>query len=132
MRRCMVQDVLAGMTWPQRRRSKIVLGTGSGDDVGHWQCLEVYIRGITIAKHAGVLRSVRGKLDTLEREIAQLEQTHLHTMDVPALEAMRTKLEEFQDTALTELQHMGKYAAACVYGEVGEAGDGVGKYDMHQ
>ncbi|KAJ1177668.1 hypothetical protein NDU88_002920 [Pleurodeles waltl] len=82
-----------------------------------WEAFKVYIRGITIEKHAGVLRSVRGRLDTLERELAQLEQTHLYTTDGLVLEAMHTKLEEFQDMAITEFQHMGKYATACVYGE---------------
>ncbi|KAJ1157658.1 hypothetical protein NDU88_010362 [Pleurodeles waltl] len=46
-----------------------------------------------------------------------VEQTHLLTADGPVLEAMRTKLEELQDTELMEIQRMRKYAVARVYGE---------------
>ncbi|KAJ1082372.1 hypothetical protein NDU88_002540 [Pleurodeles waltl] len=82
-----------------------------------WEAFKVYIRGITIAKNAGVLRSICGTLDLLERKLAQLEQVHLHTANNQILGNMHAKLEDFPDTALTEVHHMGKYATARVYGE---------------
>ncbi|KAJ1124462.1 hypothetical protein NDU88_002923 [Pleurodeles waltl] len=82
-----------------------------------WETFKVYILEINIAKHAGFLRSIRVRLDILEKEIAQLEREHLRTPDSQILGRIRIKLVEFQDTALTEVQHMGKYATAHIYEE---------------
>ncbi|KAJ1203531.1 hypothetical protein NDU88_007316 [Pleurodeles waltl] len=58
----------------------------------------------------------------LEKELAQLEQEHLLTADRHVLCRIHTKLVEFQDTALTEVQHMGTYATAHIYGEAERPG----------
>ncbi|KAJ1114375.1 hypothetical protein NDU88_002613 [Pleurodeles waltl] len=81
------------------------------------ETLKVYIRGINIAKHARVLQSIPGRLYFLEKELAQLEREHLRTSDSQILGRIRIKLVEFQDMALTEVQHMGKYATSRIYGE---------------
>ncbi|KAJ1165447.1 hypothetical protein NDU88_005875 [Pleurodeles waltl] len=60
---------------------------------------------------------IPGHLDFLEKELAQLEREHLRTSDSQILGRIRTKLVEFQDTALTEVQHMRNYATARLYGE---------------
>ncbi|KAJ1180831.1 hypothetical protein NDU88_006046 [Pleurodeles waltl] len=80
-----------------------------------WETFKVNIHGITTAKHAEVLKSIR--LAHLVKELAQLEQEHLLTADRRVLGRIHNKLVEFQDTALTEVQHMGKYATAHFYGE---------------
>ncbi|KAJ1217769.1 hypothetical protein NDU88_005359 [Pleurodeles waltl] len=82
---------------------------------------KVYIRGINIANHAEVLQSIRGRLDLLEKELAQLEREHLRMSDSQILGRIRTKLLEFQDTALTEVQNMEKFATARIYGEAERA-----------
>ncbi|KAJ1207769.1 hypothetical protein NDU88_003159 [Pleurodeles waltl] len=62
-------------------------------------------------------RSIRGHLHLLEREISQLEQDHQVTADAHILGHINTKIQEFQKTALSEVQHLGKYATARLYGE---------------
>ncbi|KAJ1198176.1 hypothetical protein NDU88_002020 [Pleurodeles waltl] len=62
-------------------------------------------------------RRMRGRLDFLEKELAQLEREHLRKSDSQILGRIGTKLVEFQDASLTEVQHMGKYATARIYGE---------------
>ncbi|KAJ1166410.1 hypothetical protein NDU88_006814 [Pleurodeles waltl] len=78
------------------------------------ETFKVYIREITIAKHAGVLKSIRGCLRLLELELAQ---NHQNTADNQTLWHIHAKLLEFQDTALAEIQHLGKYTTARAYGE---------------
>ncbi|KAJ1126039.1 hypothetical protein NDU88_004452 [Pleurodeles waltl] len=82
-----------------------------------WETFKLYIRGINIAKHAEDLQMIPGRLDFLEKELTQLEREHLRTSDSQKLGRIHTKFVEFQDTALTEVQHMGKYATARIYGE---------------
>ncbi|KAJ1100412.1 hypothetical protein NDU88_005498 [Pleurodeles waltl] len=76
-----------------------------------------YPRGVTIAKHAGVLRSIRGRLCSLERELEQLEQEHMHGADSRTLDHIHAKLIAIQDTAVAEIQHLGKYATTRAYWE---------------
>ncbi|KAJ1107002.1 hypothetical protein NDU88_004399 [Pleurodeles waltl] len=64
------------------------------------------------AKICKELAALQAKVDDLEA----------HSPDNQILGNMGSKLEDFQDTALTEIQHMGKYATACVYGEGERAG----------
>ncbi|KAJ1113796.1 hypothetical protein NDU88_002037 [Pleurodeles waltl] len=59
----------------------------------------------------------KGRLNLLERELVQLEQEHLNGVGSRTLGHKHTKLMEFQDTALAEIKHLGKYATARVYGE---------------
>ncbi|KAJ1130850.1 hypothetical protein NDU88_009196 [Pleurodeles waltl] len=59
----------------------------------------------------------QGRLCLLEQELAQLEQEHLHGADSWTRGHIHTKLMEFQDTALAEIEHLGKYATARAYGE---------------
>ncbi|KAJ1140297.1 hypothetical protein NDU88_006654 [Pleurodeles waltl] len=61
--------------------------------------------------------SIRKRLQLLEGELSQLEQEHCDTADVRILGHIRAKLQEFQETVLSEIQHMGKYAVARAYGE---------------
>ncbi|KAJ1082985.1 hypothetical protein NDU88_003146 [Pleurodeles waltl] len=53
----------------------------------------------------------------LEQDLAQLEQDHRSTAASQTLGQMHAKLLEYQDTALTDVQHLGKYATARMYGE---------------
>ncbi|KAJ1172032.1 hypothetical protein NDU88_003887 [Pleurodeles waltl] len=82
-----------------------------------------YTRDVRIwaSCHPGVdLREVvvdPGGRGRLERELAQLEQEQVLGADDGALGHIRAKLSEFQDTAMAEVQHMGKYAMTRVYGE---------------
>ncbi|KAJ1107589.1 hypothetical protein NDU88_004979 [Pleurodeles waltl] len=69
------------------------------------------------------LRSIRGRLQLLERELSQLQQEHCDTADTGTLGHIRVKVQEYQETALLEIRHMGKYAVARTYGE----GDRPGK-----
>ncbi|KAJ1155199.1 hypothetical protein NDU88_007934 [Pleurodeles waltl] len=78
---------------------------------------QVYIRGIARAKQAGVLKSIRVRLALLEQEIAQLEREHSATEDKQVLSQIHEKLTEFNNIALSEVQHMGKYASAHEYGQ---------------
>ncbi|KAJ1135301.1 hypothetical protein NDU88_001741 [Pleurodeles waltl] len=74
-------------------------------------------------KHAERLdQSERGRLCSLEQELAQLEQEHLHGADSRAGGHIHTKLIEFQDTAFMEIQHLEKYATARAYGDGERAG----------
>ncbi|KAJ1152755.1 hypothetical protein NDU88_005530 [Pleurodeles waltl] len=65
----------------------------------------------------GVVRSIRRQLQLLERELSQLEQEHRDTSNVHTSGHIHAKLQEFQETALSEIQHLGKYATARVYGQ---------------
>ncbi|KAJ1165412.1 hypothetical protein NDU88_005840 [Pleurodeles waltl] len=49
--------------------------------------------------------------------MALLEQDHQNTADNQTLGHIHARLLEFQDTALEEIQHLGKYATSRVYGE---------------
>ncbi|KAJ1158117.1 hypothetical protein NDU88_010811 [Pleurodeles waltl] len=62
-------------------------------------------------------------LQLLEGELSQLEQEHRDTADKCTLGYIRAKVQEFQETALSEVRHMGKYAVARAYGE----GDRLGR-----
>ncbi|KAJ1152503.1 hypothetical protein NDU88_005278 [Pleurodeles waltl] len=71
------------------------------------------------------------RLDQAERRVSAVEdgqialatrqlklvQEHRDTADVRTLGHIRTKVQEFQETAVSEVRHMGKYAVARVYGE---------------
>ncbi|KAJ1192807.1 hypothetical protein NDU88_002113 [Pleurodeles waltl] len=70
----------------------------------------------------------QGRLSTLERELTQSEQEQELNADDQTLDPIQVKLTEFQDTAWAEVQHMGKYATARVYGEV-ETGINLGESD---
>ncbi|KAJ1201927.1 hypothetical protein NDU88_005731 [Pleurodeles waltl] len=94
------------------------INKGSVASVGDvLETFKVYTRGITIAKHAGVFKSIRGRLWLLKRELAQLEQDHWNTEDNQTLGKMHAKLLEFQDTALAEIQNLGKYTTSQAYRE---------------
>ncbi|KAJ1218037.1 hypothetical protein NDU88_005623 [Pleurodeles waltl] len=82
-----------------------------------WETFKVYIRGITIMKHAGVLKSLHGYVAHLEAEISQLEHEHQVTAGKQLLNLIHEKLRDFQDTAHNEVQHMGMYVTAHAYGE---------------
>ncbi|KAJ1172640.1 hypothetical protein NDU88_004484 [Pleurodeles waltl] len=79
--------------------------------------------GLGARRTGGVLRSIRGRLQLLEGELSQLEQEHRDTADTRTLGHICAKMQEFQETALSEVRHMGKYAVARAYGE----GDRPGK-----
>ncbi|KAJ1123380.1 hypothetical protein NDU88_001850 [Pleurodeles waltl] len=59
----------------------------------------------------------RGRLQVLERDLAQLEQDHQNAAASQTLGQIYAKLLEFHGTALAEVQHLGKYANAQMYGE---------------
>ncbi|KAJ1090692.1 hypothetical protein NDU88_003821 [Pleurodeles waltl] len=80
-----------------------------------WETFEMYIHGVTITKHAGVLKSLRGSLARLEKEIVQLEGEHRNSGDARLLGLIHTKLTEFREIAQTKLQYMGKYDMAHTY-----------------
>ncbi|KAJ1156862.1 hypothetical protein NDU88_009579 [Pleurodeles waltl] len=64
-------------------------------------------RGITIAKHASVLKSIYGQLAWLEKEVVKLESMHLASEDDNLLRPIKEKLSEFHDTDQDEMQHLG-------------------------
>ncbi|KAJ1187564.1 hypothetical protein NDU88_004339 [Pleurodeles waltl] len=78
--------------------------------------LQVYIRGVSISKHAGVLRSIRGWLQKLESELADRDRAHVAPADVSILGQIKMKLEEYNELTQDEVTHLGKYATARVYG----------------
>ncbi|KAJ1119249.1 hypothetical protein NDU88_007435 [Pleurodeles waltl] len=82
-----------------------------------WETFRVYIRGVTIAKHAGVLKLIRRHLCSVGKELAQLQQEHMHRVDSWTVGNIHAKLIEFQDTALMAIHNLGKYATAGEYGE---------------
>ncbi|KAJ1166376.1 hypothetical protein NDU88_006780 [Pleurodeles waltl] len=53
----------------------------------------------------------------MERDPAQQEQDHRETAASQTLGQIHAKLLEFQATTLVEVQHLGKYATARMYGE---------------
>lgn len=81
-----------------------------------WETFKVYIRGMAIKKHAGVLRSIRNRLELLETKLTKLEADFLdntsHTQ-----EQLKDTLEEYHSIADSKLKHMGRYAMAREYGE---------------
>ncbi|KAJ1208347.1 hypothetical protein NDU88_003733 [Pleurodeles waltl] len=82
-----------------------------------WETFKFYIWGIPIAKHAGVLKSNRGHLQLLERDLAQLKWDHQTSADNQTLGHIHAKVREFHDTAQEEIQHLGKYTTARAYGD---------------
>ncbi|KAJ1216838.1 hypothetical protein NDU88_004437 [Pleurodeles waltl] len=65
----------------------------------------------------GALRSLRIRLSLLEKEIVTLEWEHQNSADTSLLGLIKVKIEEFQETAQAEFQHLGKYVLARSYGE---------------
>ncbi|KAJ1139652.1 hypothetical protein NDU88_006019 [Pleurodeles waltl] len=69
--------------------------------------------------YGGDIDGARGLCTTLactsEREMAQLEQEQARGNGDQILGRIRAKLTDFQDTALAEVRHLGKYATARVY-----------------
>lgn len=82
-----------------------------------WDAFNVYIRGIDISKHAGVLKSIRNRLALLEQKLVSLEQTLLSGPNEAITQELKRTLEEYHAEADAEIKHMGKYATARVYGE---------------
>ncbi|KAJ1082869.1 hypothetical protein NDU88_003032 [Pleurodeles waltl] len=68
-------------------------------------------------EHWVYLTEQKRRLGALERELAQLEEEQELNADDKAPGCICAKLTEFQDTAWAEVQHMGKYATARMYGE---------------
>ncbi|KAJ1137577.1 hypothetical protein NDU88_003975 [Pleurodeles waltl] len=79
--------------------------------------LDQFIKRRVAVKQAGVLKSIRGRLQLLEPDQAQLEQDHQYAAVSQTLGHIHATLLEFQDTALEEVQHLAKYATARAYGE---------------
>ncbi|KAJ1174248.1 hypothetical protein NDU88_006070 [Pleurodeles waltl] len=82
----------------------------------------VYIRGIAIAKYAGVLKAQHRRLPTLKPQKAQLQCDHLVNADKRLRSLIHEKLKDFQETTHYEVQHMGKYAMERAYGESDRSG----------
>lgn len=77
----------------------------------------MYIRGVAMSKHSGVLRSLRQRLMLFERKIGDCESRALLEGNAANTEALKQLLAEYQEEADTEVQHLGKYARARAYGE---------------
>ncbi|KAJ1157676.1 hypothetical protein NDU88_010380 [Pleurodeles waltl] len=69
-----------------------------------------------MVKHAGVLRSLRTHLRQLEVKIADWESSLEAGREKTGLSSLKRKLVDFQETAQSEVMHIGKYAVARVYG----------------
>lgn len=82
-----------------------------------WEAFKVYIKGVAMSSHAEVLRSIRNRLETLEKDISYIESSLLGDKGIQAAAELKQKLAEFQETANNEIKHMGKYATARSYGE---------------
>ncbi|KAJ1109162.1 hypothetical protein NDU88_006526 [Pleurodeles waltl] len=78
---------------------------------------KVYIRGVTISKHAGALRSIQNSLAKLEKEQDALEQQHRVTRDHGLLGDIEAKIDEYHEQAQSEVEHLEKYAMVHIYGE---------------
>lgn len=82
-----------------------------------WETFKVFIRGIVMAKHSGVLRAIRNRLTRLEGEIRAAELL-LESQPDPSLELrLKDLLTDFHEEADHEVKHLGKYAVARTYGE---------------
>ncbi|KAJ1107642.1 hypothetical protein NDU88_005032 [Pleurodeles waltl] len=75
------------------------------------------LRGITLPKHVGVHSSIRNRLAQLDLELAELEWQHMETEERHLLASIKTKIDECHKVSQSEVNHLGKYAVARVYGE---------------
>lgn len=82
-----------------------------------WETFKVYIRGIAISKHSGVLRSIRNRLAQLVQTLHTLEAEFLANNTSQTAESFKTTLEEYHTEADREVKLLGKYAVARTYGE---------------
>ncbi|KAJ1177213.1 hypothetical protein NDU88_002474 [Pleurodeles waltl] len=99
-----------------RRRPRSAPDRGCGDPGRHRS--HVVVLPFRIGSAEGLAMDVGPK-----GELSQLEQEHSDTADTCTLGHIRVKVQEYQETALSEIRHMGKYAVARTYGE----GDRPGK-----
>lgn len=88
-----------------------------------WEAFKVVIRDKCIARQAGVLKSIRKTLKTLENDIHKLELEYYVNGDVALLSQIRSKLSEHTEEAQREVAYLGKTAQTRRYGE----GDRPGK-----
>ncbi|KAJ1115936.1 hypothetical protein NDU88_004156 [Pleurodeles waltl] len=85
---------------PQEIKEFFRINVGTGEKlVTVWKTFKVYIQVVTLSKHAGVLRSLCDRLARLETEISDLESQHRDMADSRLLGDIRTKLDEFHETA---------------------------------
>lgn len=82
-----------------------------------WETFKLYIRGITISKHAGVLKPIRTRLQHVEATLKILEGRQQATEDPQILAQIRTLITEFNELAEDEVKYLGKYATARTYAE---------------
>ncbi|KAJ1202888.1 hypothetical protein NDU88_006683 [Pleurodeles waltl] len=79
--------------------------------------LKIHIREIAIAKYAGVVKFIQGRLALLQKEIAELEREHLAMADDQLLGLIQEEITDFHDLVQRVLRHLGKYVVAYFYGE---------------
>ncbi|KAJ1132702.1 hypothetical protein NDU88_011005 [Pleurodeles waltl] len=68
--------------------------------------------GVTIAKHAGLLKALAGQLQCLEKEIGDLERQLEFGSDMTVKSSINAKIGELQEVAQSEVTPLGKYAVA--------------------
>ncbi|KAJ1177791.1 hypothetical protein NDU88_003043 [Pleurodeles waltl] len=96
-----------------KRNTVIKMGGGAVPQKEPWP---IQTSHVECEKLKRCLKST-GCLCSLKRELAQLEQEHMHGTDSQTLGRIHAKLAEFRDTALAEIQHLGRYATAHSYWE---------------
>ncbi|KAJ1126438.1 hypothetical protein NDU88_004845 [Pleurodeles waltl] len=64
-----------------------------------------------------VERLLHDRLARLQTEISALEKQHCDMSDSCILDNMRANLDEFNETAQSEVRHLGKYAVGRTYRE---------------
>lgn len=82
-----------------------------------WEAFKVCIRGIAMAKHSGILRSIRQRLSVVEGALKDLELRQLTENTQDVTDAIKSLLSEYQEEADREVKYLGKYAIARTYGE---------------
>ncbi|XP_078540694.1 embryonic protein UVS.2-like [Lissotriton helveticus] len=82
-----------------------------------WDAFKAVIRGQCIARKAGVLRSIRDTLATLEGELKDLDAAFSSDPSLENAGALKTKLLAFNEEAEREVKFLGKQAEARRYGE---------------
>ena len=71
---------------------------------------KVYIRGITISKQSGVLRSIRAQLRSLKTELTLVEWRYDTLKSPVVLAEMNRLMIQFREAADREVAFLGKQA----------------------
>lgn len=82
-----------------------------------WEAFKVYIHGVAMSKHTGVLHEICRRLAQTMKKLGSLEQQQQTNPDDTVVSQIKTLLQQYHEDADAEVKHMGKYATAMAYGE---------------